>query len=94
MKSYSLEIGKPVFQVYRGLLRFGTIKSRMTDKDGWAHFYVDWTSDEKYERAMDEAERYSNKPKTREYYRCDEIYLLNTERLETVSNFYKEQSQQ
>ena len=90
MKSYSFEIGKPVFQVYHGLLRFGTIKSRMVDKDGWSHFFIDWTNDERYERAMATAEEFSKKHKTKEFYRCDEVYLLDTARLTQVSDFFKD----
>ena len=91
MTSYSLDIGKPVFQMYHGLLRFGTIRSKMTDKDGWAHFFVDWVSDEKYESSVNAALEFNPRHKIKEYYRCDEIFLLDTERLETVSDFYKDQ---
>ena len=68
-----MEVGNLVYNEYHGILRFGTIKSKIVKDDGWAYFKVNWHCDEVYERAMKHREELCHTNYYLEEYRKDQL---------------------
>ena len=68
-----------VFQDYQGIRRYGVISARI-EKNGWAHFKVDWVNDGCYNRAMDFLSQLRGKDFYRYTYRVDELTKVDPER--------------
>ena len=86
--------GESVWNIWRGILRFGVIKSKRKDDDGWMYFVVDWTSghtaipsdlkraqqagDKAYKEQMRNRKKLSGEDHELTEYRADQIYPLAT----------------
>tara|TARA_R100001082_G_scaffold104142_1_gene75241 strand:+ start:191 stop:457 length:267 start_codon:yes stop_codon:yes gene_type:complete len=68
-----------VFQDYQGIRRYGVIKEHF-EKDGWAHFKVDWVDDGAYNKAMDVLLKLRGVDFYRHVYRVDELRKIDAER--------------
>ena len=70
-----MNIGSFVWNVFNGVLRFGTIVRMDLDVSGWAHCSVVWHDDEVYNRAL------AGEATTERLYRVDELGLVPTDHL-------------
>ena len=72
-----MNIGSFVWNVFNGILRFGTITRTDLSPSGWAYCSVVWHDDKVYNRAIDEDSKPDQEAKTR-MYRVDELNLVST----------------
>mgnify|MGYP003652999615 CR=1 FL=1 len=75
-----MNIGSFVWNVFNGVLRFGTIERTDLDASGWAHCSVLWHDDEVYNRAIDESSELDQTARDR-MYRIDELNLVSIDHL-------------
>jgi len=75
-----MNIGSFVWNVFNGVLRFGTIERADFDASGWAYYSVSWHDDEVYNRAIDESSDPDQVGRNR-MYRIDELALVSTTHL-------------
>ena len=79
-----MKIGDLVFNKYHGIIRFGTIKTKRIDENGWAYFKIVWHSDHIYEDAMTHREKLTRKKHKLQEYRADQISLASKSFLSNV----------
>tara|TARA_R100000388_G_scaffold17954_1_gene13966 strand:- start:680 stop:943 length:264 start_codon:yes stop_codon:yes gene_type:complete len=87
-----MKIGDLVWNSYHGVLRFGTIKTKRIDDNGWAFYKVDWHADKTYEEAMDLRLKLTHKNYKLEEYRKDQIGLVDPTFLSQVIKEYQHES--
>ena len=79
-----MSIGQLVWNSYHGILRFGTIKSKRVDQDGWAYYKVNWHEDNTYEDAMTLRKNLCGEDHVLEEYRKDQITSISKDFLSKV----------
>ena len=77
MKRWAVEEGGVVFNDYHGIRRYGIIEKKTLESDGWAYCDVKWFNDEKYEEAMAERKRLTNKDWSLKKYRVDQLKRID-----------------
>ena len=77
-----IHIGKPVWQAWGGILRWGIIESVLR-KDGWKYYNIDWIDDEVYEGSQQyRKELMGESGKDYQIYqpvRCDHVKIADLE---------------
>jgi len=75
------DVGSFVMNVYHGLVRYGTVRTKRIAKDGWAYFTVEWHNDEDYKEAIAwRAALTVGDDHTLEEYRGDSLTLISNPR--------------
>ena len=84
-----MNIGQLVWNSYHGILRFGTIKSKRVDQDGWAYYKVNWHEDNTYEDAMTLRKNLCGEDHVLQEYRKDKITTISSDFLLEVVKGHK-----
>ena len=84
-----MKVGDLVWNSYHGILRFGTIKSKRVDQDGWAYYKVNWHEDNTYEDAMTLRKNLCGEDHVLQEYRKDKITTISSDFLLEVVKGHK-----
>tara|TARA_R110001583_G_scaffold159613_1_gene311450 strand:+ start:7470 stop:7769 length:300 start_codon:yes stop_codon:yes gene_type:complete len=71
--------GNVVYNEYHNIRRYGIIEKKVVENDGWAYCDVLWFNDDKYETAMADRKKLTNKDWSLQRYRSDQLKLINIE---------------
>jgi len=81
IKGVIMNIGDFVWNVYHGVLRFGTIDGKTMEPGGWAYFTVFWHDDYQYENAMSWKNKMRNANEQKLRWRADELVPVDPSRV-------------
>ena len=76
-----MKIGDLVWNIYHGLMRFGTVTSKRLKENKWAYYTVDWHDDETYERSMAWRKKLSGQDHTLREYKGNLINTISKDKL-------------
>jgi hypothetical protein len=69
--------GDVVYNEYHDIRRYGIVEEKVTDSDGWSYCNVLWFNDSKYEAAMADRKKLTNKDWSLQRYRVDQLKKID-----------------
>jgi hypothetical protein len=87
---HKMSIGSPVANTYHGIIRFGIIRDKLKDDQGWTQFHVEWIKDDTYDSAMWWVEELGARSFwQKELYRADELQPIDRHRFIAVADSFR-----
>ena len=69
--------GDVVYNEYHGIRRYGVVNDKALQSDGWVYCNVLWFNDGKYETAMSDRKKLTNKDWSLQEYRVDKLKKID-----------------
>ena len=83
-KNMGMGVHDLVMNSHKGALRFGTIRQKRIDEQGWAQYRIEWHQDEAHEDAVKWNQSLGSKKEELTEHRADMLKLVDIKRMRKV----------